>query len=414
MNCPFFKGQTMSLLSERIIALILLFITTFGVGVLPVTLIKYWKQRQESKKVHITGTKKESTISSKDSRHILLQMMMQFGGGVLLCTIFVHLLPEVREDYNSYQLNNGTFFGQSLMKHGDHVHDHDENGGNHSHEDAADEHSHKHEIPYIELIICIGFFTVYFFECIMNAIISVHEQKHDDQDDRKSCKNLKEFEEQNNTIDLDEPKSPSAYINYGAIIEDNDTQILPPTKSNSKHRCNSLETDSFNQKYISPNENCSHVEPVFVSFMKGLVIIIAFSVHSIFDGLAIGLQSTASGIWTMLFAISTHKLVIAFVVSIELYEQSKRISIVIINMALFSIMSPIGILIVIIAEGSIKNSSQSSPAIIILNALAIGTILYIVFFEILQKTNINLTGLIQFSSMVFGFAIMFVITIFIN
>ena len=383
----------MDLLGKRIIASIVLFCATFVVGVLPVTLIKYWKQRQHCKKAYIAGKKKESIINSNDSHPLLLQMMMQFGGGVLLCTIFTHLLPEVKNDYNNYQLNNGTFFGQNLVKHNNY----DETGK-----------SHTHEIPYIELIICIGFFTVYFFECLMNALIDYHQQKHEDQNDLKL--KSKKFQK-HNQIELDQLKSPLTYNRVNS--EENDSRILASTTFINKQR-NLLETDSSKQKFISHFENYSNVEPVFVSLIKGLVIIIAFSVHSIFDGLAIGLQSTGSRIWTMLFAISTHKLVIAFVISVELYQQSKRISIVIINMALFSIMSPIGIVIIILTESSIKDSFKSSPSMIILNALAIGTILYIVFFEILQKINVNLTGLIQFASMIFGFIVMLVITLLIS
>ena len=392
----------MDLLGKRIIASIVLFCATFVVGVLPVTLIKYWKQRQHCKKAYIAGKKafiagkkKESIINSNDSHPLLLQMMMQFGGGVLLCTIFVDLLPEVKNDYNNYQLNNGTFFGQNLVKHNNY----DETGKN-----------HIHEIPYIELIICIGFFTVYFFECLMNALIDYHQQKHKDQNDLKL--KSEKFQE-HNKFELDQLISPSTYNRVNS--EDNGGRTLASTTFINKHQSNLLEiTDSSKQKFIYHFENYSNVQLFFVSLMKGLVIIIAFSVHSIFDGLVIGLQSTRSRIWTMLFAISTHKLVIAFVISVELYQQSKRISIVIINMALFSMMSPIGIVIIILAESSIKDSFKSSPSIIILNALAIGTILYIVFFEILQKINVNLTGLIQFASMIFGFIVMLVITLLIS
>ena len=383
----------MDLLCERIIALIVLFFTTFAVGVLPVKLIKYWKQRQHCKKAYITGKEKESLINSNDSHPLLLQLMMQFGGGVLLCTIFAHLLPEVKKDYNNYQLSNGTFFGGNFVKH-----NYDETGN-----------SHTHEIPYVELMVCIGFFTVYFFECIMNALIDHHQQKHEDQNDFKL--KSEKFQE-DNKIDLDQLKSPSTFNRI--INEDNDSRILTSTTFMNKHQNDLLETDLSKQKFISHKENYSNIESVFILLMKGLVIIIAFSVHSIFDGIAIGLQSTGSGIWTMLFAILTHKLVIAFVVSVELYQQSKRISIVTMNMALFSIMSPIGIVIIILAESSIKDSFKSSPAMIILNALAIGTILYIVFFEILQKINVNLTGLTQFASMIFGFIIMLAITLLIN
>lgn len=57
-----------------------------------------------------------------------------------------------------------------------------------------------------------------------------------------------------------------------------------------------------------------HLQPPSVRFLQGLVVIIAFSAHSIFDGVAIGLQEESSRIWTMFFAICSHKLVVALAV----------------------------------------------------------------------------------------------------
>ncbi len=80
-------------------------------------------------------------------------------------------------------------------------------------------------------------------------------------------------------------------------------------------------------------------------------------------------------------------------------------------MTLFSIMSPIGILIVIIAEESLDSESESNPIVVLLSAISSGTILFIVFFEILQKERVSkLSGIIQFVCMAFGFGIMFCVT----
>ncbi len=80
-------------------------------------------------------------------------------------------------------------------------------------------------------------------------------------------------------------------------------------------------------------------------------------------------------------------------------------------MTLFSIMSPIGILAVILAEESLNSNSETNPIVILLSAISSGTILYIVFFEILQKDRVSkLSGIIQFVSMGIGFGLMFCVT----
>lgn len=62
----------------------------------------------------------------------------------------------------------------------------------------------------------------------------------------------------------------------------------------------------------------NHLQPKSVRFLQGLVVIIAFSAHSVFDGVAIGLQEESSRIWTMFFAICSHKLVVALAVGMLL------------------------------------------------------------------------------------------------
>jgi zinc transporter 1/2/3 len=154
--------------------------------------------------------------------------------------------------------------------------------------------------------------------------------------------------------------------------------------------------------------NYLNEEPIYVRFLDGLIIIIAFSVHSLFDGISIGIKTTTSEIWTMFIAIASHKLLISFIISVELYEKCANIILVAFHMVLFSIMSPIGILIVIIAEESISSESESNPIVVLLSAISSGTILYIVFFEILQKERVSrLSGIIQLVSMAIGFGIMF-------
>lgn len=150
--------------------------------------------------------------------------------------------------------------------------------------------------------------------------------------------------------------------------------------------------------------------------MRGLVIVIAFSAHLVFDGLAIGLQSTANKIYSMLFSISMHKFVVAIAVALEIFDQTSSVYMTLVHMSLFSLMSPIGIWIVIATQkksGLIKQ--DESLFFVMLSAVTTGTILYIVFFEILQKdrSGSNVNGLVLWVVMLFGFALMLFVNIFV-
>lgn len=155
--------------------------------------------------------------------------------------------------------------------------------------------------------------------------------------------------------------------------------------------------------------------PASVRFIQGLVTIGAFSAHSIFDGLAIGLQSTENQIYTMLFAISMHKLVVAFAVGLELFDQTSSLWMTTVHMSIFSVMSPIGIWIVIFSQSGEVTSENESLVLIMLSAVATGTIIYIVFFEILQKDRSSspVNGLLLWLIMVIGFVLMLSINIFV-
>lgn len=85
-------------------------------------------------------------------------------------------------------------------------------------------------------------------------------------------------------------------------------------------------------------------------------------------------------------------------------------------MALFAAMSPIGILIVMLTENRL--SEDESPVMIMLSAVATGTILYIVFFEVLQRQGKEkeprFFGLLLYGCMLLGFGLMFCMTVFIS
>lgn len=100
----------------------------------------------------------------------------------------------------------------------------------------------------------------------------------------------------------------------------------------------------------------------------------------------------------------------------ELFEKTKHMGMTCFHMSLFAAMSPIGIFIVIGTESSMNG--EDSPVIILLSAVATGTILYIVFFEILQRERSEKAprffGILLYLCMLAGFALMFCLTLYIS
>jgi zinc transporter ZupT len=51
--------------------------------------------------------------------------------------------------------------------------------------------------------------------------------------------------------------------------------------------------------------------------MRGFFIMLAISLHSVFEGIAMGLRTKASIVWYLCFAIAVHKFIIAFCIGLQ-------------------------------------------------------------------------------------------------
>lgn len=163
-----------------------------------------------------------------------------------------------------------------------------------------------------------------------------------------------------------------------------------------------------------------------------IVLLIALSIHSIFEGLTIGLQTQHNTLVNVIIAISVHKCLIAFSfgqqlienlnrfsnISVDMnnYETGKGISYryLIFNNFIFSISNPFGILIAILIV-DIYSSTFSTLLVSLIKAISCGTFIYITFFEILPNELNNSIGsrLLKVFFIYIGFLI-FSIIIFLN
>ena len=49
-----------------------------------------------------------------------------------------------------------------------------------------------------------------------------------------------------------------------------------------------------------------------VSSLRGFLVLVALSVHSLFEGMAVGLEETSVGVWQLFLAIAIHSTAIVF------------------------------------------------------------------------------------------------------
>ncbi|XP_040567338.1 zinc transporter ZIP3-like [Lepeophtheirus salmonis] len=150
----------------------------------------------------------------------------------------------------------------------------------------------------------------------------------------------------------------------------------------------------------------------FKAGLRAFIIIVALGLHSVFEGMAIGLGLTSHHVWYLLFAIASHKFVIAFVIGMQFVVSGLSRNMVVSLICIFSSISPLGIIIgIFVTNANDQESTEQTVAITVLNGLTAGTLLYVVFFEVLEKERAKQKhGLIQVVSILVGFLFMILLS----
>lgn len=294
----------------------------------------------------------------------------------MLATVFLHLLPEVR-----------------------------------LYMDMATEHGFLPPIPYpmSELLVCIGFFFIYVCEEVVHTCVHKHSphlshheagmnfhSHHHDTDDEFD--DLPPYKPDN--VKMNIPVSEAARERSGSSCSNNEAQIefLPKKNNARKH--------AVAQNGVG-NENNA------LTMMRSLVMVAALSIHSIMEGLALGLVHSSRDVWVLFGALSAHKLIIAFCMAMELLENGASKLSFILSMAIFSLASPLGGLVGTLVVSIITETTAAGVLVpTILQGLSAGTILYVTFCEVLERERAKKDiGYVRMWTFLLGFVFMAVMQV---
>ncbi|GLV32279.1 Zinc/iron regulated transporter-related protein 89B [Carabus blaptoides fortunei] len=286
----------------KAVAMTVLCVASLTMGLIPLRLTKWFR------------------LDSNPKGNVYITMLLAMGGGVLLCTTFLHLLPEVTENIQSLQ-----------------------------------ESGELPELPFhlAELLMCVGFFTMYLVEEIVHRYIHKAHRKSVAEEVLRRTVSIRR-------------KTISGSLST--------TELTPAT----------LEDPRYSNSHMHAGHSHIMIDDSTVTSLRGLLVVLALSIHELFEGLAVGLESSSGTVWYMFGAVSCHKLVIAFCIGVELISNGTKT------------------VLIVVSSANIEVSS------VFLQGLASGTLLYVVFFEILQKERTE--GLQQYLSILVGFLIMFGLT----
>lgn len=329
-----------------------------------------------------------------------------FSGGVFFATCVLNLLPEARESMTLVLENNEI----------------------------------QTEYPLTELSMCLGFFFILLLEhfayvCCSSNSRQGNKTRNERASDRvPTSRNtlykrvatedpitVTDFEDSSYTDDI-------LYQTYGTAGESTDTASARPytdeRRTSTPHLTEVIfqgsdrvliksasiiaESKPPSTKDVIQAATESEHDPV-QSKLRGIVLLIALSLHMIFDGLALGLLKADKMVWGLLVALSLHKLLVFFTIGIQTLEILASLKKTVILILVFALMSPCGIII----GDSLTSSGESLTKDMlsaILQGIAAGTFLYVTFFEILQRElGSDDHDLLKVFATVLGFALVAII-----
>ncbi|XP_059471087.1 zinc transporter ZIP1-like isoform X3 [Neocloeon triangulifer] len=310
-----------ALTTARVVAMLVLGLVSFALGLLPWAMVKIFKLDVEG-------------LMQNGKNRIFISMLLCFGAGVLLCTAFVHMLPELRESVEA-QVALGNL---------------PETG---------------HAVPLPEIFLLSGLFSVYLVEELVHLFFG---------------------------------RSPGhSHAARKSDLEASSDSVA--VSNNSKERLARRKSSIFWRR--------PKLHSLFTN-LSALIAVLALSFHAVFEGLAVGLESSATNVWYLMGAVAAHKFVIAFCVGVELLVSNTSFLLVVLSVGVFAIVTPLGIGIGI-AVTSGESFSAETAATVVLQGMAAGTLIYVVFFEVLHRERSSLThsGIWQFLAVLVGFLVMF-------
>ncbi|XP_017295424.1 zinc transporter ZIP1 [Kryptolebias marmoratus] len=218
----------------------------------------------------------------------------------------------------------------------------------------------KLNFPLPEFIVAMGFFLVLVLEQI---VLDFKDRSSSQQEERR------------------------------ALMADSRVQVNDG-RGHHHHRRGSVESEGH-----------LHADLDSQSALRAFILVFSLSLHSVFEGLAVGLLEEDEEILEICLALLIHKSIISFSLSFQLSQNRLRRSVVSGCVLLFAVMSPLGIALGV-GLTETKTSPRHQLACSSLEGLATGTFIYITFMEILpHELSSTRSRIPKVAMMLLGFAV---------
>ena len=247
------------------------------------------------------------------------------------------------------------------------------------------------EYPFAEFLMATGFFVVLLIE---KFALSVHAKVQDHK--AKKCQDCPFVAAQCG----EEECIPNANGKKSVeVVDVADLRSKMPNVTEEPCDCEENGCESETKKFNSCDpqiiaEEKREPEPelqedqgdVSHHASRSLVLVIALSLHRIFEGMSIGLKYTTLGVWNLCIAILCHETVIGFSLGLQFVRNRFSDKRNLIYCCLVSLIMPLGVAIgTLLVETGGKGTNITLDIVNgVLQSISTGTFIYVTFFEILQ------------------------------
>jgi len=252
-----------------------------------------------------------------------------FSGGVFIAACLLDMLPEIEEKIEEIR------------------------------EEIKDTYNIDIEYPLSQFVMCSGFFLILFIE---QAVLHFQE----------------------NWIQNTEERQPLLSEGGGASYSSTHSHHHHHHHHNHQHPVMSGVSNEVHHSQDGHGHHHSHLSHSMFqhSTMRSLMLLVALSFHSIFEGIAIGLQEEEGSLLSIFIAVIVHKAVMAFSLGLNIAQSDLSLRNFVLSNVVFSLSSPIGVGVGIGMCG-MPPSLPHDVCSGLLQGIAGGTFLYITFFEVL-------------------------------
>lgn len=333
-----FRAVNMRVEVVKGLVLVGLFLMTFLLGLVPVKIVKVARERSVRRGSRQTRYKR------------VMSLFSCYAAGVFLATCLLDLFPDVRDKLS----------------------------------DVLDEAQIYTSFPIPEFVMVCGLFLILTVEQIVLFCKESKEFKGHPCDagktlpvrEQRSFSRSAEFSPRSLDCITDRPRS--------ATFSSSSTVQRGDRGSDESSRVPLLRDDNHSQGHSHSHDHSSvfDTEAQDHSTFRSLLLLLALSLHSVFEGLAVGLQQKTVDVLAIFAALALHKCVLSFSLGLSLVQSELSNGGIIRSVLFFSLSSPLGIGIGLCIT-DLSNSNATHLAEGILQGIACGTFLYVTFFEML-------------------------------